>query len=154
MVILCLSRWIESTVVAVRVTRKATAGDGAKTVRDRLHAALPEAMKARDVVAVTALRSALGALDNAESVDIARAPQPHAGHSRLAGTVSGLRATEVERRSLTVAEMDQIVRAEVADRHAAAADYERRGRPDHAARLRDEAAVLGDLVGKPEHRLT
>lgn len=121
--------------------------DGAGTVRDRLRAALPEAMKARDAVAVAALRSGLGAIDNAEAVDAARAPQPSAGHSRLAGTVSGLRAAEVERRSLSAAEMDQVVRAEVADRHVAARDYERAGHRAHAERLRSEAAVLSSCLG-------
>jgi len=113
--------------------------DDAGTVRDRLRAALPDAMKARDSVAVAALRSALGAIDNAEAVDAARAPQPSTGHSRLAGTVSGLRATEVERRSLSAAEMDDVIRAEVADRRAAARDYERAGQCAHAERLRGEA---------------
>jgi uncharacterized protein YqeY len=99
-------------------------------------------MKKRDHVAVAALRSALAALDNAEAVDAALAPQPNAGHSRLAGTVRGLRGAEVERRSLSLAEMDQVVRAEIADRRVAADDYERSGHPVHAQRLRDEAAVL------------
>ncbi|HEY2765344.1 MAG TPA: hypothetical protein VGJ13_15240 [Pseudonocardiaceae bacterium] len=121
--------------------------DGAGTVRDRLRAALPAAMKARDVVAVAALRSALGAIDNAEAVDAARAPQPSAGHSTLAGTVPGLRAAEVERRCLSATEMDEVVRAEVADRHAAAGDYERAGHHARAERLRDEAAVLRACLG-------
>ncbi|MDQ3154976.1 MAG: GatB/YqeY domain-containing protein [Actinomycetota bacterium] len=129
------------------VKRAATTDDGAATVRDRLRTALPAAMKARDSVAVAALRSALGAIDNAEAVDAARAPQPGAGHSRLAGTVSGLRATEVERRNLSTAEMDAVVRAEVADRHAAARDYECAGHRAHAERLRGEAAVLNSYLG-------
>lgn len=129
------------------IRQLATMDDGAGTVRDRLRAALPEAMKARDSVAVAALRSALGAIDNAEAVDAAQAPQPGAGHSRLAGTVSGLRAAEVKRRSLSAAEMDEVVRAEVADRHAAARDYERAGQRAHAERLRGEAAVLSSCLG-------
>ena len=129
------------------VKQPTTPDDGAGTVRDRLRAALPVAMKARDSVAVAALRSALGAIDNAEAVDGARAPQPGAGHSRLAGTVRGLRAAEVERRSLNAAEMDEVVRAEVADRHAAAGDYERAGQRAYAARLRGEAAVLRSCLG-------
>ena len=39
------------------------------------------------------------------------------------------------------AEMDRILRAEVADWYAAADDYERCGHGDRAARLRGEAAV-------------
>lgn len=143
------SCWIGSSVVAVDVKRTATTmdDDGAGTVRDRLRAALPDAMKARDSVAVAALRSALAALDNAEAVDAARAPQPSAGHPRLAGTVSGLRAAEVERRSLSAAEMGELVRAEVAERHAVARDYERAGHRAHAERLRSEAAVLSSFLG-------
>lgn len=38
-------------------------------LRDRLRRALPVAMKARDRTAVTALRSALAAIDNAEAFD-------------------------------------------------------------------------------------
>jgi uncharacterized protein len=131
----------------VAVDVKRTADGGAGTVRDCLRAALPEAMKARNSVAVAALRSALGAIDNAEAVDATRIPQPSAGHPRLAGTVSGLRAAEVERRSLSAAEMEEVVRAEVADRHAAASDYERAGQHAHAERLRDEAAVLSSYLG-------
>jgi uncharacterized protein len=126
--------------------RAATTDDDAGTVRDRLRAALASAMKARDSVAVTVLRSALGAIDNAEAVDAGAAPQPGARHSRLAGTVSGLHATEVARRSLSVAEMDDIVRVEVADRHAAARDYEHAGHRAHGDRLRGEAAVLSSCL--------
>lgn len=132
--------------MVVDVKRTATTEDAAGTVRDRLRAALPEAMKARDPVAVAALRSALGAIDNAEAVDATRTPQPGAGHPRLAGTVSGLRAAEVERRRLSAAEMDEVVRAEVADRHAAARDYEHAGHQAPAERLRDEAAVLSSYL--------
>ena len=121
--------------------------DGVGTVRDRLRAALPAAMKARDAVAVSALRSALGAIDNAEAVEVVRAPQPGAGHSKFAGTVRGLRATEVERRRLSAAEMDGLVRAEVADRYAAAGGYERAGHRAQAERLRGEAAVLRSCLG-------
>ncbi|MGH3812657.1 MAG: GatB/YqeY domain-containing protein [Pseudonocardiaceae bacterium] len=130
--------------------RAATTDDGAGTVRDRLRAALPEAMKARDSVAVAALRSALGAIDNAEAVDAGRAPQPGAGHARLAGTVSGLGAAEVARRSLSAAEMDDVVRAEVVERHTAARDYERAGHRAHAERLRGEAAVLSSCLDSRE----
>ncbi|MCA1674395.1 MAG: hypothetical protein LC799_20135, partial [Actinobacteria bacterium] len=80
-------------------------------------------------------------------VDAARAPQPSAGHSRFAGTVSGLCAAEVERRSLSAAEMEEVVRAEVAVRRAVARDYERAGHRVHAERLQDEAAVLSSCLG-------
>ena len=179
-------------------------------LRDRLRRALPPAMKARDRPAVTALRSALAAIDNAGAVDPTHAPpaaqdppdqappdrglpdrgpadqdpatqdlpdrdpadrdpadrdppvassaaRPQAsasgaGRSDLgvagaaqptfAGTVAGVGATEVERRSLSQAQMEAIVRAEIADRETAAAGYARAGQLDRAERLRAEAEVL------------
>jgi uncharacterized protein YqeY len=128
----------------------ATTDGGASTVRDRLRSALPGAMKARDGVAVAALRSALAAIDNAEAVDTAQAPQPDAGHHQLAGTVRGLRAAEVARRRLSAEEMDDIVEAEAADRHTAARDYERAGHRAYAERLRGEAAVLSACLDARE----
>jgi uncharacterized protein YqeY len=122
--------------------------DAAGNLRDRLRAALPAAMKARDTVAVAALRSALAAIDNAEAVEAAPAPPPGAGHPDLAGTVAGLGAAEAERRTLMEAQVEQIVRAEVADRLAAAQAYERAGRHERAGRLRAEAGVLSSLLGR------
>jgi uncharacterized protein YqeY len=167
---------------------------GHDNLRDRLRQALPPAMKARDRPAVTALRSALAAIDNAGAVDPAHAPptaqappdrglpdrglpdqalrdqalrdqdppdqdppdqdppvassvarpQASAGAAqpRFAGTVAGVGATEVERRSLSQAQMEAIVRTEIADRETAAAGYERAGQLDRAERLRAEAEVL------------
>jgi hypothetical protein len=112
------------------------------TVRSRLRGALPAAMKARDMSAVVALRSALGAIDNAEAVDAARAPSVTMGDSEIANAAIGLGAGDVDRRALTETQVADIVRAEVSDRRAAAADYERAGQHDHAGRLRGEADVL------------
>ena len=47
---------------------------------------------------------------------------------------------------LTAAEVDSIVRAEIAEREQAADDYAARGRPDQAERLRCEAAVLATVM--------
>jgi uncharacterized protein len=116
------------------------------SVRERLRAALPPALKARDAVAVAALRSALAAIDNAEAVEGAPAPRPGAGDAPVAGAVVGLGAAEAERRRLTGAQMDAIVRAEVAEREAAARAYERAGRHEPAERLRAEAGVLSALL--------
>jgi hypothetical protein len=49
---------------------------------------------------------------------------------------------EAERRVLSDAETGAIVRAEIAERHAAAAQYDQAGHADRAARLRREAEVL------------
>jgi uncharacterized protein len=140
--------------------------------------ALTAAMKSRDRPAVTALRSALAAIDNAEAVDIATTPQaaggsppsaeaqpgeerpasaedPSAGQREptvaggIAGAAVGLGAAEAERRTLTPAETQAIVRGEVAERQTAAHAYERAGRPGHAERLRAEAEVLGAFLDEP-----
>lgn len=115
---------------------------GSRSLRERLRAALPAAMKARDAVAVAALRSALAAIDNAEAVGAAPAP-PGAGSADVAGAVLGVGAAEAERRSLTEAQVEELVRAEVADRQAAARQYEHAGHRQRAERLRGEAGVLG-----------
>ncbi|MEN3308686.1 MAG: uncharacterized protein V7603_4888 [Micromonosporaceae bacterium] len=96
-------------------------------------------MKARDRVAVAALRAALAAIDNAEAVD--RAP---AVDKRLAieQIPVGVGAAEVARQVLTEADVARIVRAEVDEREAAARDYERAGRHERAEQLRAEANVL------------
>jgi uncharacterized protein YqeY len=112
-------------------------------LRQRLRAALPAALKARDRVAMAALRSTLAAIDNAEAVD-----RPDAADRGLAIERSpvGVGAAEVERRALTVAQVEDIVRTEVAEREAAARDYERAGRLDRARQLRDEAGVLAGIL--------
>ena len=111
----------------------------------RLRRALPAAMKARDRTAVTALRSALAEIDNAEAVDPdqasaegmldllepagwepADADDVDAAHPEFAGTVAGVGATEVERRSLTQKQVEGIVRAEIETREEAATVLEAR----------------------------
>ncbi|MEC3914988.1 hypothetical protein [Nocardia sp. CDC160] len=107
-------------------------------LRERLRAALPTAMKARDRAAVAALRSALAAIDNAEAVD---------GSDVRAGAIEtspvGLGTAEVARRHLTESDITALVRTEIDDRLTAAKEYESRpGGADRAATLRAEAAAL------------
>jgi len=89
-------------------------------------------LRARDGVAAAALRSTLGAIDNASAVE-----GPDRYRPRL-----GVGAGEAARRELSIDEMRGIVRAEVADRTSAAEEYDRLGRPAEAQRLRAEAAAL------------
>jgi len=111
----------------------------AMSLRERLRHALPAAMKARDPVAVAALRTTLAAIDNAEAVDGVAAI-----HERLAIEQArvGVGAAEVDRRSLSEAQVEDIVRAEIAEREAAARDYERAGQPQRAEMLQDAVSVL------------
>jgi hypothetical protein len=97
-------------------------------------------MKERDRSAVSALRSALGAIDNAEAVDSPEMSRP--GDGPIAGARSGLGVSEVPRRDLSEQEMAEIVRTEITERSAAAARYELDGHGDRAARLRAEASAL------------
>jgi uncharacterized protein YqeY len=120
---------------------EAGAGPGGG-VQARLRLALAESLRARDTIAVSALRSALGAIGNAEAVEPGAAPPTGSGSPHVAGTVAGLGAAEAPRRSLSAAEIEQIVRAEAAERERAARDYERAGHADRAGRLRREARLL------------
>ena len=120
-----------------------------KSVRARLKEELRRAMRERDAVAIGAFRSAVGAIDNAEAVDGSLAPPPEADE-HLAGSVLGLGAGEVARRELTEAELEDVLRAEVDERVAAAGDYERSGRHERAERLRREAEVVRRVAGASE----
>ena len=99
-------------------------------------------MAAHDTVVVAALRSALSALDNAEAVQAPSRPAPTTDYPHIAGSVAGLGASEVERRHLTPARVAELLTGEIADRLAAASEYEQWGRPDRAERLWAEADVL------------
>jgi uncharacterized protein YqeY len=106
-------------------------------------------MKARDTVVVSAMRSAIAAIDNAEAADLGDAPavDPAShlavapGHS-IAGGVAGLGTGEVARRELSVAAIELILQGEIADRHAAAGAYRASGRDEQALVLEGESAAL------------
>jgi uncharacterized protein len=116
-----------------------------EAIRDRLHQALRDALRARDKIAASALRSALAALDNAGAVPPGQARAAASG-PHFAGAVAGLGAAEVPRRGLAAGEAEQIVRAEIAEREAAAAGYEGAGHDEQARRLRQEAGVLTSVL--------
>jgi uncharacterized protein YqeY len=111
-------------------------------IMTRLRRALGVALKAREAGSVSVLRSALSAIGNAEAVDPAASRPGGTGSPHFAGTVAGLGAGEAQRRRLTEADVVAIVRREAAEREAAASEYERGGRAEEAARLREGARVL------------
>jgi uncharacterized protein len=120
----------------------------AVSVRARLQAALRAAMKERDTVAASGLRSALAAIANAEAVSLPAAssgpparPAPQSS-PHFAGAVAGLGAAEVSRREVTEDEATALAAAEAADRRAAARDYQATGHADRAARLVREAQAI------------
>ncbi|HYX61455.1 MAG TPA: hypothetical protein VE888_20885 [Streptosporangiaceae bacterium] len=116
-------------------------------IRTRLRRALGVALKAREAGAVSALRSAMSAIGNAEAVDPSARPAG-TGSAHFAGTVAGVGAGEARRRLLTEADADAIVRQEAAEREAAAGEYERGGRAAEAARLREGARALMAVLGR------
>jgi len=113
----------------------------------RLRAALTTAMKARDRTAVTALRAALAAIDNAGAVTPTR-DGVALTEGPIAGAVAGLGAAEATRRALSDDDIVALVWAEVTDREDAATGYDQAGRDDHAQQLRDEAAALRQVLGR------
>ncbi len=138
-----------------------------ESIRDRLVAALPQALKERDTLAVDALRSALAAIENAAAVaeaptvtadalghdtatgsaplaDVPATPSPTSYH--VAGATAGVGATEVPRRELTESDLLAIVVAEAAERETEAATYRDLGQADAADRLVAQAAYLREFT--------
>lgn len=97
----------------------------------RLQADLLAARKARDEHAVTALRTTLAALANAEAP-----PPPDGPALGVAGLV------EHDRLVLTTADHQRILGQEIAARVDASAEYDRIGQVEAGDRLRAELAVL------------
>jgi uncharacterized protein YqeY len=111
-----------------------------RTLRDALLAA----RKDRDATRVSALRSALSAIDNAETPDGARMDAKSSG--TIAGGVVGLGAAEVARRELSDERIRSLLHGEVDERLAAAKQIDA-SHSERAATLRTEAALLSDLLG-------
>jgi uncharacterized protein len=111
--------------------------------RTRLRDALLAARKDRDAVRVSALRSALSAIDNAETPDSARVDAAPSG--TIAGGVVGLGAAEVARRELRDAEIRSLLQSEVDERLSAAGAIDTT-HAERAAVLRAEAAVVSAML--------
>lgn len=123
-------------------------------IQRQLRAALRAAMKARDTVAVSALRSVLAAIANAEAVTAPASGTdpfsgtgpfsgtPPGGNQHVAGSAAGLGAAEAPRRELTGADIAAIIAAEVTERRAVAGQFDSTGNAGRAARLRREAEVI------------
>ncbi|MEU8790872.1 hypothetical protein [Streptomyces sp. NPDC048643] len=121
------------------------APEDAQALRSLLRADLVAAMKARRTEAVTALRTAIAVIDNAEAVE-APAQAAHAVSEHVAGARTGVGSTEAERRVLSVDDVRALLRAQVDDRIGEADRYDTYGQRDAALRLRREADVLGQYL--------
>lgn len=107
-----------------------------------LRARLIAARKSKDSVSTAAIRSALSAIDNAETPDV---PLPRAG--AIADSAHGLGAAEVARRCLTEDQIRELIQAEADERRAAAEHLRSAGHDDRAEQVQAEAAVLRELLG-------
>ena len=99
--------------------------------RTDLRARLLAAMKVRDKVAMEALRSIIGVIDNAEAADVEAAATVEAGI--IAGGVVGVGAGEAAGRELTAADVVAVLRNEAAERRTDAAEYRTVGQIDAAS---------------------
>jgi uncharacterized protein len=113
--------------------------------RARLRTALFTARKDRETARVSALRSALSAIDNAETPDGVQLAAPSSG--KIAGGVVGVGAAEVERRQLSDTQIRELLRAEIEERLSAAEEFNAGGHAERAATLLTEAAELNSLLG-------
>jgi hypothetical protein len=111
-------------------------------LRDRLRAALLDARRARDAEAVSVVRSALAALENAEAVPVQEVPVEAAAGALEASPVAG--ATEAPRRTLTDAEEQAVLDAEIEALAEAERVYAVHA-PERAATARRAARTLTAL---------
>ena len=119
----------------------ATSPETVHELRSALRADLVAAMKARRPEVVSALRTAIAALDNAEAVAVPDTPAESVSE-HVAGVSIGVGSTETERRALSVEEVRTLLRSQIEERVTEAERYESLGRSDAAQRLRIEADAL------------
>lgn len=110
--------------------------DLSQALTDRLRADLKIAMQARAREEAGVLRALIGAVDNAQSVQLDPNFKPaHVG-------TFGDRANEVPRKPLSQADIKALLQREIDERLSAADEIERAGRPDRSEVLRAEAAII------------
>jgi uncharacterized protein YqeY len=117
--------------------------DHTTAIENRARTWLREAVRSRDTVTVSALRSLLGAIGNAEAVSVPSDVGPAGSSEHIAGAVVGVGAAEVSRRQLTDDDVATIVRAEIAERRSAMELY---GSSAASHRLAAEIVVLEGLL--------
>jgi uncharacterized protein YqeY len=105
----------------------------ATDLKERLRADLKTAMRERKPGEVAVIRTLIAAIDNAEAVPIDGLEERLRQREAIG---------EVARRELDAAALDAVLAKEIESRLAAAEDYERHGRNDDAARLRQEAELV------------
>ncbi|MCB0077498.1 MAG: GatB/YqeY domain-containing protein [Anaerolineales bacterium] len=126
------------------------------TIRSRMREDLKAAMKARDRVTMTTLRTLIAALDNAEALPmddetmvratletLERMSRERADIERDSHWVGALGlSNDLPRQTLTDADEQRILQREAAERRAARNDYQRLGRDDQVAQLDRELEIV------------
>jgi hypothetical protein len=120
----------------------------AQALRAALRAGLTTALKARDAEALSALRTAIAGIDNAEAVATADA-QRTVTNADIAGANSGVGSTEAVRRSLSTGQLRDILADQITECEREADRYDALGQPDAAHRLRHRARIL-TAYGTPQ----
>jgi uncharacterized protein YqeY len=105
----------------------------AADLKERLRTDLKAAMRERQAGKVAVIRTLIAAIDNAEAVPIDGLEERLRQREAIG---------EVARRELDAAALDAVLAKESDTRLAAAEDYDRHGRNDDAARLRQEAELV------------
>jgi hypothetical protein len=114
----------------------------AELLRARLRRDLRDAMKAQRQDEMAALRTLIGAIDNAESVEESPTTRTPTPSEHVAGALRGLGVTDAVRRQLSERELQRIIENELWERDAQAERLTLLGRADDASRLRVEADVI------------
>lgn len=121
---------------------------GPQALRDALRRDLTRSMKAREPDAVSALRTAIAAIDNAEAVPPPdESPATTSGH--IAGARAGVGAAEANRRNLSLSQQQAILRDQITAYKAEADRYDALGQQDAATRLRTQARLLSAYLHEP-----
>lgn len=111
-------------------------------LKERLRADLRTALRERKPREVAMIRTLIAAIDNAEALPIDEFEE----RIRRREAVG-----EVGRRDLDNAALGELLAAEARSRLAAAEDYERHGRGEDGARLREEADLIARYRGGAGH---
>jgi uncharacterized protein YqeY len=116
-------------------------------VRERLRNDLKCAMKARDLLAVNTLRTAIAAIDNAEAIDESVGRGAAQASEHVAGASAGAFSADFPRRSLSSSAVAAVLAQQVEERRRAAAEYESLRQSEEATRLIREAELLSIYLG-------
>lgn len=108
-------------------------------IRTRLRAELEAAIRARDRIAVAAIRVAIATIDNAEA-------QPLGAETQTERHLAAASASDVPRREIDESAAIAIVQAEIEAMRDAAQSYEALGDNEGARNAARQATVLDEIV--------